>query len=346
MKLFFPVKALFLYSLLTLGLCSCGAKGPTLAEIAESQLATHKYPETKVLNIYNWGDYIAPGVIADVQIRGGLLRKLDKTLIPNLKNENPILMKKLEVFDPGNNYLVNWALVYDTLGINTVKVKKALGKTPMPENLWDLLFKPEYISKLSKCGVTIIDSPSEIIPQTLAYLGKNPYSGETADYIEVDKTLQAIRPYVTRISASGHIDDLSNGAVCMAFAYSGDMNIARKRAMENHTGQNIVALLPKTGLILEPDSMAIPVDAPNVKNANLFINYMLRPEVQATTTNSMLFPTANQAAQNYVNPNLAKLGYVFPNDEQLDSMEIARRPNLLVNRMQTRSFTRFKTDNY
>ena len=255
-------------------------------------------------------------------------------------------MKKLEVFDPGNQYLVNWALVYDTLGINSVKVRKAMGNTPMPANLWDLLFKPEYISKLSKCGVTIIDSPSEIIPQALVYLGKNPYSGEQEDYVEVDKLLKSIRPYVTRISASGHIDDLANGSICMAFAYSGDMNIARKRAIDNKTGQDVVPLLPKSDLILEPDSMAIPVDAKNVKNVYLFINYMLRPEVQVTTTNVMLFPTANQAALKLINPDLEKDGYVFPNHEQLDGMDIARRPNLLVNRLQTRSFTRFKTDNY
>ena len=364
---------------------ACSKNSSSTSKLASSE----PLPYTKELNIYNWGDYIAPGVIksfeketgikvsydtfdsnellqaklvagssgydivvpsapwADVQIRAGLLQKLHKELIPNLKNENPSVQRKLAVFDPGNNYLVNWALIYDTLGINTVKVNKALGNMPLPDNKWDLLFKPEYMAKLSTCGVTIIDSPSEIIPQTLAYLGKNPYSAKKEDYIEVDKVLKAIRPYVTRIASSGHIDDLANGTICMAFAYSGDMNIARKRAIENKTNQDVKALLPKTSVILEPDSMAIPIDAKNVRNANLFMNYMLRPEVQATTTNIMLYPTANSAAQKYINSQvLENQGYVFPTDAELESMEIGRRPNLLVNRMQTRCFSRFKTDNY
>jgi len=126
----------------------------------------------------------------------------------------------------------------------------------------------------------------------------------------------------------------------MTFTYSGDINISRRRAIDNKTGQNVVGLLPHSGLLLKFDSMAIPADAKNVKNAHLFINYMLRPEVQATTTNIMMYPTANEAAQKYIK------GYVFPTFAEYESMTVYQKPNLVVNRLQTRAYNKFKSNGY
>ena len=84
---------------------------------------------------------------AKLQIDGGLLRKLDKAQLPNLKNLDPALQAQLAQLDPGNDYMVNWLWGYTTVGINVDKVKAALGDMPMPDNVWDLVFKPEYISQ-------------------------------------------------------------------------------------------------------------------------------------------------------------------------------------------------------
>ncbi len=114
--------------------------------------------------------------------------------------------------------------------------------------------------------------------------GKKPYSREAADYEAAAKVLKAIRPYVTRFSSSGYIEEMASGATCLVMGYSGDINIAASRAAAAKGKMPVViqALVPKTGSILFFDSMAIPKDAKNVENAHLFINYILRPEVHAS----------------------------------------------------------------
>jgi putrescine transport system substrate-binding protein len=128
-------------------------------------------------------DIVVPGaVFVKAQIDGGLLAKLDKSKIANYGNLDPDLMSKLNQVDPGNDYVVPWAWSYTTVGINKAKVAKALGSTPMPENAWDLVFNPTYTAKLKSCGIAYLDSPTEVIPPAMHYLGKNPYSNDAADH--------------------------------------------------------------------------------------------------------------------------------------------------------------------
>ena len=182
--------------------------------------------EEKVLNIYNWSDYIADDTIANfeketgikvrydtydnneilhaklvagktgydivvpsstfapLQIGGGLLANLDKSLLPNLKNYDPAVQAQIATIDPGNQHLVNWLWGYTTIGINTAKVKAALGSEPMPDNVWELFFNPKYISKLKSCGVSTLDAGSEVLPAALHYLHKDPFSKNPGDYQE------------------------------------------------------------------------------------------------------------------------------------------------------------------
>ena len=242
--------------------------------------------EEKVLNIYNWSDYIAEDTIqnfeketgikvrydtfdnneivhaklvagktgydivvpsspwARLQMEGGLLRKLDKAQLPNLKNMDPDIQNQIANLDPGNQYLVNWLWGYTTIGINTAKVKAVLGAEPMPANVWELFFNPKYISKLKSCGVSILDSASEVLPAALHYLGKDPFSKNPADYQDAANLLKSVRPHITLFSSSGYINDMAGGAICMALGWSGDINIARQRAIDGKTGHDIVALIP------------------------------------------------------------------------------------------------------
>jgi len=292
--------------------------------------------EEKVLNIYNWSDYIADDTIANfeketgikvrydvfdsneilhaklvagktgydivvpssywakIQADGGLLRKLDKSQLPNLKNMDPAVQAQLASLDPGNQYLVNWLWGYTTVGINVDKVKAALGGMAMPENAWDLVFKPEYISKLKSCGVSFLDSPTDIVPAALHYLGKPAFSRNQADYQGVAPLLKSVRPYVTLFSSSGYINDMASGSICVALGWSGDINIAKQRAIEGKTGQNIQALIPSTGGVLFFDTMAIPADAPHPNNALKWINYIMRPEVDASLTNKVFYANPNK----------------------------------------------------
>lgn len=341
--------------------------------------------EEKVLNIYNWSDYIAEDTIrnfeketgikvrydnfdnneivhaklvagktgydivvpssywAKLQADGGLLRKIDKSLLPNYKNLDPDVQAQLAKLDPGNEYMVNWLWGFTTVGINVDKVKAALGNMPMPDNAWDLVFKPEYISKLKSCGVSFLDSATEIVPAALHYLGKPPYSRSQADYAGVPALLKSIRPHVSLFSSSGYINDMANGSICLALGWSGDINIARQRAIDGKTGQNIQALIPKTGGLIFMDVMVIPADAPRPGNAHKFINYILRPEVHASLTNKVFYANPNKESKKFVKPEVASNPTVFLSDADMKKMAAPDAINNDVRRTMTRMYTSFKT---
>jgi len=317
--------------------------------------------EAKILNIYNWPDYIAkdmianfekefgikvnyqtfenneglqsqliagstgydivvPGaVFAKAQIASSLYQPLDKTKLTNYANVDAALMAKLGQIDPGNAYLLPWAWSFTTVGINKAKVAKALGTTVLPANVWELVFNPDYTARLKSCGIIFLDSPTEILPPAMHYLGKNAYSNDVADHQAAGAMLSKVRPHI-RLFSSTMIDDLANGKACVALGWAGDINIAKNRALENKNGQEVEALLPVTGGLIFFDNLAILKDAKHPNNAHTFINYFLRPEVSAALTNELGYPTVNKTSLALVEPNIASDKAVFPDADNLQKM--------------------------
>ncbi len=373
-------KRFLLVALCALTLAACGKKQEAPAAAATTPTAQ---AEEKVLNIYNWPDYIAqdmvanfekesgikvnyqtfennealqakliagnsgydivvPGaVFAKSQIEAGLLRPLDKAQIPNLSNLDPAIMAKLDKVDPGNGHLVPWAWSFTTVGINKAKVAKALGNTAMPENAWDLVFNPSYTSKLKSCGIAFLDSPTEVMPPALHYIGKEAYSDNAADHKAAGEMLAKVRKDV-RLFSSTLIDDLAGGKACVVLGWAGDINIARSRAIENKSGAEIEALLPSTGGLLFFDNLAVPKDAKHPNNAMAFINYFLKPEVSAALTNELSYPTANKASVAQVTPEVGQNKSVFLDEAAL---KLAVSPSSLSNASReslTSVYTGFK----
>ena len=374
-------KRFLLTALCALTLTACGKKQE--APQTPATAAAPANTEEKLLNIYNWPDYITedmvanfekesgikvnyqtfennealqakliagnsgydivvPGaVFAKSQIEAGLLRPLDKSQIPNLANLDAAIMAKLDKVDPGNTHLVPWAWSFTTVGINKGKVAKALGDTPMPENAWDLVFNPTYTSKLKSCGIAYLDSPTEVMPPALHYIGKDAYSADTADHKAAGEMLAKVRKDI-RLFSSTMIDDLAGGKACVVLGWAGDINIARSRAIENQSGQEIEALLPKTGGLLFFDNLAIPKDAKHPNNAMAFINYFLKPEVSASLTNELSYPTANKASVAQVTPEVGQNKSVFLDEANL---QLAVSPSSLSNATReslTSVYTAFK----
>jgi putrescine transport system substrate-binding protein len=340
----------------------------------------------KVLNIYNWSDYIAEDTIknfeketgikvrydnydnneilhaklvagktgydivvpgshfAKTQIEAGLLQKLDRTKLTNWNNLDKSLLEQLAKVDPGNEFLVDWLWGYVTVGINVDKVKAALGDTPMPDNAWSLLFDTKYVSKLKKCGVSVLDSASEVIPAALMYAGKPAFSKDANDYAEAAKVLKAIRPFVTRFSSSGYIEEMAAGSTCLVMGFSGDINIAKDRAASAKNKNKVVieALVPKAGATLFFDTMAIPKDAKNVENAHLFINYILRPEVHASLTNKVFYANPNAASLKFVKKEVAENKTIFLDAASTKTMVAPDALPQAIRKVQTRTFTNFK----
>ncbi len=359
--------------------------GMTALALAALAAAPAMAEEEKVLNIYNWSDYIADDTIknfeqetgikvrydnfdsneilhaklvagrtgydlvvpssnwAKMQLEGGLLRKLDKSKLPNLVNLDSALQAQIAKIDPHNDHLVAWLWGYTTVGINVDKVKHALGDLPMPENAWDLVFDTKYVSRLKSCGVSVLDAPSEVLPPALHYLGKPAYSKSSTDYQEAGQLLKKIRPYVTLFSSSGYINDMANGSVCLALGWSGDLNIAKRRAMDAKKGVKIEVLIPKTGATLFFDTMAIPSDAAHPDNALKFMNYIMRPEVDASLTNKVFYANPNAASLKFVKKEIADNKTVFLSADDLKKMIAPDSVNTDIRRAMTRIFTQFKS---
>lgn len=351
-------RVLLLATVAVAALAACGKKEEP---VAQAPVPAPVAAEEKVLNIYNWPDYIPEGMVAafeqetgikvnydtfetnealhaklvagntgyDIvvpgavfakpQIEGGLLQPLDKAKIANLGNLDPDVMKILDKADPGNKHLIPWGWSFTTVGINKTKVEKALGKTPMPENAWDLVFKPEYTAKLKSCGIAYLDSPTEILPAALHYIGKDAYSNLSEDYKAATEMLGKVRKDIRLFSAT-MIDDIAGGKACAVVGWAGDINIAAGRAKENGSKDVIEALLPSTGALSFFDTMAITKDAKHPDNAHKFIEFYLRPENAAKMANEMNYNTGNKAAIDKVDPAIAGNKTIFVESAYLAKM--------------------------
>jgi putrescine transport system substrate-binding protein len=360
--------------------CLLAALSLALASAGSARAA-----EEKILNIYNWSDYIGDDTIANfeketgikvhydtfdsnealhaklvagktgydivvpsanwakIQAEGGLLMKLDKSKITTYGNLDPYVMRQLATLDPGNQYVVPWLWGITTVGVNMDKLKAALGNLPMPDNAWDLVFKPEYISKAKSCGVSVLDSGDELFPAALRYLGKPPYSRNPADYQEAAKLLKSIRPYITLFSSSGYINDMAAGSLCLAVGWNGDISIARARALEAKKGINVQVLLPKSGAVLFFDTMAIPADAKHVENAYKWMSYIYRPEVNAGLVNKIFYANPVKAAAKFIKPDVLANKAVFMPPEDLERMVAPDVVPSDIRRLRTRLYTSFKT---
>ena len=299
--------------------------------------------ETKLLAGSSGYDVVVPSLsFLGRQIQAGVFLPLDKSKIPNLKNVDPELLKRIALQDPGNQYAVPYLWGTSGIGYNVDKVKAAFGTTDVA-NSWDLVFKPENLSKLKDCGVTLLDTPSELIPIALNYLGEDPHSFDPATIDKAAALLKSIRPYVRNFHSSSYINDLANGDVCLVVGWSGDVIQARDRAEEAENGVIIAYSFPKEGAPHWFDMMAIPKDAKHVDNAYAFINYMLDPKVAAANTNFVTYPNAVPASKPMVDKSIAEDPTIYPPaevDAKLFTFAVLPPE---VDRQYTRIWTELKT---
>ena len=331
-------------------LASCGKKeGDTAANAPAAE-------EEKVLNVYNWSDYIAPDTLAkfeketgikvtydvfdsnevletklvtgntgyDVvvpsltflarQIQAGVFMPLDKTKIPNLANMDPEIQANIAKLDPGNTHSVNYLWGTTGIGFNVKKIKEIFGDAA-PVDSWALVFDPANLAKLKECGVYMLDTPSEIIPPVLNFLGEDPNSFDPAVIAKAEARLKELRPFITQFHSSEYINALANGDACVAVGWSGDIFQAATRAEEANNGVEIAYVIPKEGAPMWFDMMAIPKDAKHPNNAHEFINFILRPEIAAEISNYVAYASANKEALAKIDAELKANPGVYPTEE-------------------------------
>jgi len=127
------------------------------------------------------------------------------------------------------------------------------------------------------------------------------------------------------------------------FGWSGDINIARQRAIHGKTGQKLEELIPKNGGVVFMDVMVIPADAPHPSNAHKFINYILKPEVHAAITNKVFYANPNKESRKFIKPEVANNPTVFPSEADMKNMAMPDAISNDIRRTMTRLYTSFKT---
>jgi len=277
------------------------------------------------------------------QLQSGVFQPLDRSKLPNYKNLDPDLMKKLEQHDPGNEYSVPYVWATTGIGYNVDKVKAALGEDA-PVDSWDLVLKPENLEKLKSCGVSFLDAPEEIFATVLNYLGKDPNSSDAKDYsgAATDLLLQ-LRPNIRYFHSSQYINDLANGNTCVVIGWAGDILQAKKRAEDAKNGVNIAYSIPKEGALAFFDMLAIPKDAKNTEAAYQFINYLLEPQVMAQISNTIFFASGVKASVPFVDEAIRNNPGIYPTPETMAKLFTLQVQDPKLDRVRTRAWTKVKS---
>ncbi len=300
--------------------------------------------EAKLLAGNSGFDVVGPGsLFLKRHVDAGIYAELNKSELKSLRQLDMSLMSQLAISDPDNAHAVPFLWGTTGLGYDVNKVKELIGEE-FPEDSWDLLFKPEYASKLAECGISMLDAPAEVLPTVLAYLGKNPGSTRKSDYQEAKLLLESVRPYITYFHSSQYINDLANGDICMALGWSGNVYQAALRAEEVGNGVDLKYVIPREGTGVWFDMLAIPADAKNVKNAHKFIDFMIRPDVVARYTNATTYPNANDAAFGMVDEELRNNPGIYPSEEIKQYLFPINGLPHKYTRIQTRVWTDVKAD--
>ncbi len=337
-----------------------------------------------IVNVYNWSDYIAEDTIANFeketgikvrydvfdsnevleakllagttgydivvpsaffvarQIQAGVFQPLDRAKLPNYKNLDADIMKILAGYDPDNKYIIPYLWGTTGVGYNVKMIKDRMPDAPLGS--WDMIFKPEVVSKFKDCGVSTLDAPAEVFPSGLRYLGLPTGSQTEENLAQVEKLVMGIRPSIKYFHSSQYINDLANGELCLVLGWSGDVFIARDRAAEAKNGNEIAYFIPKEGALMWFDTIAIPKDAPHAANAYKFIDYLLRPEVIAAITNYVSYANGNAASTPVVDEAVRSDTSIYPDTATKEKLfpNVVNTPE--YDRLTTRAWTRIKTN--
>ena len=352
-----------------------------IASMAAFSVVTIANAEDRVVNIYNWSDYIDESILKDFEKETGI------KVVYDTFDSNEILETKLlaggtgydivvpsatflarqiqaGVFQPlDKTKLPNISNMWDVISKRTDKydpgtkfaINYMWGTTGIGYNIgaakdrggeivsWDTVFTPEKLAKYKDCGVHVLDAPEELIPAALNYLGKNPDSKDKAEIQEAAALLEKMKPNVQKFHSSEYINALANGDICLAVGWSGDVFQARDRASEAKKGVEVGYTIPSEGALMWFDMMAVPNDAKNVAEAHEFLNYIMKPEVIAKASNYVFYANGNEASKKLLDKEVLEDPAIYPDQATLDKTYITTPYDARTQRTVTRAWTKVKT---
>ncbi|MEJ8473637.1 polyamine ABC transporter substrate-binding protein [Roseibium sp. H3510] len=358
-------------------------KGILTGVAALGLMAGSALAQDRVVNVYNWSDYIDESILEDFtketgikivydvfdsneiletkllaggtgydvvvptgtflgrQIQAGVFQKLDKSKLPNLKHMWKDIEDRLLKYDPGNEHAINYMWGTTGIGYSVEKIKEIMPDAPLGS--WDMIFKQDVVSKFADCGIFMLDTPEEMVPAALNYLGLDPDSNSSDDIQKAGDLLMSIRPYIRKFHSSEYINALANGDICLAVGWSGDILQARDRAAEAGNGVTVEYVIPQEGAMMWFDNMAIPADAPHVEEAHEFLNYIMRPEVIAKASDYIFYANGNKDSQELIDKAVLDDPAIYPDEATVKKLYTTTTKPAKVSRVQNRVWTKVKS---
>ena len=268
------------------------------------------------------------------QIRAGVYQKLDKSKLTNLHHMDPEFANRMEGVDPGLLYSIPF--YWGTFGFAYIE-ELILARMPdAPVNSYRMLFDPKIVSKFKSCGVTLLDEAVDVYPAVMTYLGMDPQSSDLDELKTAQTHLLKVRPSVSRFLGPRFASELVAREACLCQAWSGDVQGAQEQAKEAKKKTTIRYVVPEEGGTMWIDAICMPIDAPHPKNAHLFINFLLRPEVNAEITNQLFFPTTNKSAKALIHPEILNNETLYPRPEVFNRLKLDKIQNSGYEGIRTR----------
>jgi putrescine transport system substrate-binding protein len=367
-----------LLAMLAILVAGCGRQAPAPAAGTAADGAA-----APVVNVYNWADYIAPGVLGEFTaatgirvnydtydsqemletkllagrsgydvvvvsahflerlVPAGVFLQLDPAQLPSRGNLEPGLMARLAQYDPGNAHAVGYS--WGTVGIGYDARKLHELAPDAPTDSWRLALDPAVAARLASCGVSIIDSPSDVIGAVLASLGFDANHPTPQQLQEAERVLLAVRPHVRKVDASSQINDLAGGSICLLVSWSTNVQVARARVREAGGVADFRYVVPKEGSVAWFDSLAIPADAPHPAAAHALLEFMLRPDIAARNANHIGSASMNAAATPMVDATMRDDPGIYPGPAQFEQLQSLRARSQAQSREENRIWSRFRT---
>jgi putrescine transport system substrate-binding protein len=275
------------------------------------------------------------------QIKAGIYRPLDKSLLPNWKNLDPHVLAIEAEADPGNAHAVPYLRHVNGFAYNVDLIRARMPDAPVDS--LDLIFKPEIVRRFADCGVTFLDSPEDVLQLALNYLHLDPNTRRPEDYQKAEQLLMAVRPYIKAFDSTEYLNGLINGEFCISMSWSGDYATSRARARSAGIDVPLAFSVPKEGANGSYDAWLIPADAPHPLAAHKFLDYMLEPRVIAGVTNYIHYANDNSASDPYIDPQIRADPAVYLPPAVEARLYHAAEAGPALERLRTRTWTRIKT---
>ncbi|MBY3231340.1 polyamine ABC transporter substrate-binding protein [Rhizobium laguerreae] len=355
----------------------------TAAAVTALLAAAPAYAQERVVNVYNWSDYIDDSILTDFTKETGI------KVVYDTFDSNETVETKLLAGGTGYDVVVPTADFLQRQIQAGVFQKLDKSKLPNLSNMWDVIqkrtaeydagnehavdymwgtdgigynvkkvaeilgtdvkpgleviFDPKVAEKFKDCGIYVLDTPKDVISTAFRYLGLDPNSTKAEDFKKAEELLTAVRPNIRKFHSSEYINALANGDICIAFGYSGDMLQARDRAAEAKNGVEVNYSIPSQGAQMWFDMMAIPADAPHVAEAHEFLNYMMRPEVIAKASDHTFYANGNKASQQFVSKEILEDPAIYPTEEVMKNLFTVKPWDPKTQRLGTRLWTKVVT---